>query len=775
MARRRPASRSSLPRDTLRARSRPNRRTAWRVALVVAFAGPLLCLIAGSAYLYYVSVRLIEARLRVDRATIPARVYGRPVELRAGQMLDEHELTDQLNDLGYVQRARAHERGEFELASDAVILIPRQGPGAGVPLRVSFGRSGPTSTLEGSVLERITVGSRPLPGPVDIGAPWLAGLVDESREKRRRVPLARIPTRVVQAVLATEDRRFYHHPGIDPIRMAAAIAANLRADRTYLVGASTITQQLVKNDFLSPEQTIQRKLLEQFLALLLERRTSKDEILERYLNEVYLGHRASFSIHGVAEAARILFGKDIANVTLAEAATIAGLIRSPQTYSPFRSPERARARRNVVLDAMTEAGYVSEDVALRAAREPLVVTTHSIGTGAPHFVDLVTQQVLAFDPGLATGRGDIEIHTTLDLHLQGLAQEAVEHGLAELERANGRSRQIEAALIALEPSSGEILALVGGRSYSSSQFNRAAAARRQPGSVFKPFVYLAAFERAVAEGRRDFTPATLVSDTPTSFPAAREMWLPDNFDHEYDGLVTLRRALTRSRNVAAVRVAETAGYDRVADLWSRTGARRAPPFPSIALGAFEATPLEVATAYTAFANLGTVRPAQAIRRIVRGGREISWTRPAPRRVARAETTFLVLHMMQGVLDEGTGRPARAAGFTRIAAGKSGTTNGARDAWFAGFTPDLLTVVWVGLDDNQVLGWTGAEGALPIWTRFMNRALAGRTNRRFSAPPRISFVDIDPQTGDRAGPRCRDVLREAFVEGTAPVWICRLHR
>jgi penicillin-binding protein 1B len=411
---------------------------------------------------------------------------------------------------------------------------------------------------------------------------------------------------VIKAVLAIEDRRFYDHPGVDLVRSVGALVTNIRGDRPYLVGGSTLTQQLVKNFFLSSEKTLRRKLLEQWLALILERRLTKDQILSLYLNEVYLGHHGSFAVHGVGEGARVFFGKDVTNLTLSEAATIAGVIQSPQVHSPFRSIERARGRRNVVLQAMADAGFVSRDAARRAAREPVIVTSRTAEAEAPYFADEIARIMKDSYPHLLDQGADV--HTTLDLHLQRIAQETLNEGLLRVDRLvsrKGRLRHAQGALIALDPRTGDVLALVGGRSYAASQFDRATAARRQPGSVFKPFVYLAAFERAATDGAADLTAATLVSDEPTSFAYEQKMYSPTNYDGHFEGSMTLRRALALSRNIPAVKIAEAAGYDRVAALWQRIGAGTVPrPYPSIALGVFEATPLEMAAAYTVFANQG---------------------------------------------------------------------------------------------------------------------------------------------------------------------------
>ena len=417
---------------------------------------------------------------------------------------------------------------------------------------------------------------------ITLDAPLITALVADAREKRRDVPLQVIPRPMIQAVLAIEDRRFYDHPGIDPIGIAGAVFRNVFGNKAYLASGSTITQQLVKNTFLTPEKTPKRKMTEWFMSVVLETRLSKDQILALYLNDVSLGQRGSFAIHGVAEASRLFFAKDIANVNAVEAATIAGVIQSPSRLSPFNNPERAKDRRNVVLRAMVDAGFMSADAAERAVREPLGIVQRALESEAPYFVDYISQELQSKYPSAGT----VDVYTTLDVHLQRVAQDALRDGLTRLDEILARrKRRPQAALIAVDPRTGEVLAFVGGRSYNQSQYNRAVSARRQPGSVFKPFVYLAAFEHAQAEGRTDLTPATVVLDEPTSFVFNAQTWTPRNYEGEYDGPITLRRALALSRNIAAAKVAESAGYEEVAALWRRIGAGTPPrPYPAIALG-----------------------------------------------------------------------------------------------------------------------------------------------------------------------------------------------
>ena len=769
-------------------------------ALAVSVPAIVLCFVAGY---YYVSfARLIDARLHGERDRVLPRVFARPLELRRGQSMTDLQLVDRLNDLGYAERANLQKPGEFTIEPGAVAIYARgdqfkdrvvrvvfQRP-VTAPAKPAARRTPPPKPKPADHVVQLELGTKPT-DRLTLDAPLLTSLIGGEREKRRPVALDAIPERVVQAVLAIEDRRYYDHPGFDPIGMAGAAIRNLRT-RAYTAGASTITQQVARNVFLpkmfpgmtlqaAREKRLRRKLLEIWVSIVLTQRASKDEILEMYLNDMTLGQRGSFAVVGVAEAARLFFGKDVTNVTLAEAATIAGVYQSPSALSPFNNPDRCRERRNVVLQAMMDAGYVPQEIADRASQEPLVVQQRALEAEAPYFVDYVGQTLTDKYPGLTTTTSDaVDVYTTLDLHLQRLAQDAVRAGLTQIDQLlskRKRKGRAEAALIAADPKTGEILAFVGGRSYNQSQYNRALVSRRQPGSVFKPFVFLTAFEQAAEEGRTDVTPASITDDEPETFEFGDEVWTPANYENEYDGPITFRRALAQSRNLGTIHVAEQAGFDRIAAFWKGLGVGVLPKgYPSIALGVFEATPLEIATAYTIFPNGGEIRSLKNILTITKGGKQVTKdTTPAPRRVARRETTFLVTNMMRSVLNEGTAAGARGAGFTLDAAGKTGTTNDLRDAWFVGFTPELLTVVWVGFDDNQPVGLSGGRAALPIWTQFMKTALAGRANLPFDAPDGISFVDIDPDTGKLAAPGCPRLLREAFLAGTEPVEVCELHR
>ena len=751
-------------------------------------------IVVGASLLIYQYLRfgvMVEQRLTGEKGRLPSRVYARPLVLRPGLVLTPEGLVKLLNGLRYAQReTQPAEAGQFAASPAGVALFPRPvESGATEPLLVSFAADKQKVTrikeIKGEGIRKRY--------PMQALEPELVTyLFDEDREKRRQVAYAEMPDHLLNAVLAIEDRRFFSHPGLDPIALAARALRNLRSDSQIPYGGSTITQQLCKNFFLThvddrgyktAERSYRRKAQEALLAFVLERRASKQEILELYLNGVYLGQSGSFGINGVGEAARIYFRKDVANLTLPESALLAGMIQSPNPYNPFRHEKRATDRRNEVIRAMQDAGFIDTATMEESLKAPLLVERPSVDTAdAPYFVDLVRQQLgQRYDSKDLTTQ-NLSIYTTLDLHLQDLAQRALERGLARVQELIKKrtTAQVQGSLIAIEPASGKVVALVGGRSYGRSQYNRVIQARRQPGSTFKPFVYLAAFEATFDDpSLPPVTPATVVEDAPSVFFYEDKEYIPTNYEDEYHGMVTLRRALALSMNVATVKVAEMVGYDRVAGLWSKKLGIGAPiqPYPAVALGSFEATPFEMAAAYNVLANEGLkVEPVTILQVADEKNRVLEQHHAGvPERVVHEESTFLVTDMLRSVLAEGTAAGARGLGFTADAAGKTGTTNDYRDAWFAGFTPDLLCVVWVGFDDNTPVGLSGTRAALPIWVDFMKLALGGRKPTPFPAPPEgIVFVDIDKETGLLARPGCPKTRSEAFVAGTEPREPCGAH-
>jgi len=753
------------------------RRFQVVVALLTLIFLPI---VIGASVLIYHYARfsvMVEQRLQGERWQIPSRVYARPLTLRQGLVLDADWLTRILNGLRYTQRTTEPTgAGEFAVVEEGVSLWPRPVPGgADEPLLVVFDDEGTIEEIRGTEKRRYAA--------QDLEPELVTYLFDESREKRRRIQYEELPEHLVQAVLAIEDRRFFSHPGLDPFRFVSAVIRNIRTESTIPHGASTITQQLCKNFFLTPERTIQRKVQEALLAFVLERRASKEEILELYLNEVYLGQGGSFSVNGVGQAASRYFRKDVGNLTLPESALLAGMIQLPNPYNPFRHPERATARRNTVIRFMKDAGFIDDQTMAEALAAPLVVESTSVDlTDAPYFVDLVRQQLAKhYDPNDLTTQ-NLSIYTTLDLHLQGVAQRALERGLDNVQELIKKrtTKTVQGSLIAIEPLSGKVVALVGGRSYGSSQYNRVMQARRQPGSTFKPFVYLAAFEATFEDpSLPPITPATVVEDAPAVFFYEDKEYIPQNYENKYFGFVTLRRALAKSLNVATVKVAEMVGYDRIARLWTEKLGNGAPiqALPAVALGSFEVTPWEMATAYNVLASGGyRIEPVTVLRVTDDGGRVLEQHyAPVPERVIREESAYLLTSMLQSVMNEGTAASARARGFTAEAAGKTGTTNDYRDAWFSGYTPDLLCIVWVGFDDNTPVGLSGTRAALPIWVDFMKAALSGKEPLSFAIPgENVVFVEIDRDTGLLATPFCPETRSEAFIAGTEPRVLCQAH-
>jgi penicillin-binding protein 1B len=748
-----------------------------KLVLVLLSLVTLPFVVGASALIYYYlkfSV-MVERRLQGERFQVPSRLYARPFTLREGQPLTVEGLVKTLNSLKYEQKpAGPPGPGEFTLAEKAFLFTPRAQAGAAdEPLQLVFEKDR-LKEMRGLRTKKRYAGQ-------SLEPELITYLFDDSREKRRIVRYDELPDPLIKAVLAIEDRRFFSHPGVDPFSLVSATIRNIRTESTNPHGASTLTQQLCKNFFLTPEgkapeRTLRRKIQEAVLAFVLERRAEKKDILELYLNEIYLGQAGSFSINGVGEAARMYFHKDVGNLTLPEAALIAGMIQSPNPYNPYRHPQRATERRNQVIRAMNDAGFLDKTGMDAALAEPLQVQSGSMDTAdAPYFVDLVrTQLAQRYEPkDLSTQ--NLAIQTSLDLQLQGLAQKAVENGLDAvtklMKRKDGKLPQ--ACLIALEPATGNIVAMVGGRSYGSSQYNRVTQARRQPGSTFKPFVYLAAFEAFFDDpALPPITPATVVEDAPAVFFYEDKEYIPQNYEDKYFGYVTLRTALAHSLNVATVKVAEMVGYDRVANLWSKQLKIGAPikPYPAMALGSFEATPYEMATAYNVLANGGLkIEPLTVLSVADEKGKTLEQHDPKPpERVVHEASAYLVTSMLRSVINEGTAAAARAWDFRPDAAGKTGTTNDQRDAWFAGYTPDLLCVVWVGFDDNTPIGFSGARVALPIWVEFMKGALAGTKTRSFAVPEEhVVFVDVDRDSGQLPGPATTRVLSEAFIAGTEP--------
>ena len=759
----------------------------WR-RLAVVFAVLLaFFLVAGFLVAAYLD-RIVTRKMDGRRWNLPTRLYSDAWVIRPGDSLGPDDVERLLHSLRYGASPAGTpvESGRYLVQPGrlTVGLRDRESPWGTTPgFRVRLEFSG----------RRVTAVKR-----ADDGAalPWAAlepevvgSVFDEKMEDRTLVRLAQVPKVVLDAILTTEDRDFWTHRGISPWRVAGAMLRNLTRRSGAMQGGSTLTQQLVKNFFLTPERTLRRKAVEAALALIVEARYGKEEILEAYLNEIYLGQRGSVSVTGVEEGARFYFGKAVSALELPEAAMLAGLISSPGRYSPFRNPENARARRAFVLKAMRETGKIDDEALRKALEAPLTsVAKPATGIQAPHFVDFVLSQLKESRATLS--QEGMSVFTTLDPEMQTAAQAAVQKGLEDLEKKFKRLRPregtepLQAALIALDPATGSVRALVGGRDYGTSQFNRVTQAKRQPGSLFKPYVYLAGLSKKELTPR--LTAATILQDSPITLLFGKEegdTYSPRNYDSEFHGPVTVRQALEGSRNIPTVRIAvteTTPGKTLLTDI-VETAKRfgiTSPlkPYPSLALGAFETTPMEIAVAYAPFANGGwKVAPDALLGWMGAAGRTaVAHERPLVR-VADPEPLQVLVSMLQGVVDRGTGGSARRLGAQGIFAGKTGTTNDGRDAWFIGFSPRLLVAVWLGFDDNRGLNLSGSMAAVPIYAEFARRLPAHYFEDSFPQSPGVVGATIDPATGYLVTEDCPTSFNEVFVAGTEPKERCPVHR
>jgi len=722
---------------------------------------------------------VIASRFEGRRWSLPSRIYSDILVIRAGDPGSADRLATKLERLLYQRSAQAPVRpGHFRVSGDVVELHTRDFtyPGRrfrGYAARVAY-RAGKAESVRDAA-------GAPLPAVV-VEPELLGSVFGEDFEDRTLVRLDEVPETLRDAILVVEDRDFYRHPGISLKRIFGALYASLRGGT--MQGGSTLTQQLVKNLYLSPERTLRRKAVEAVMALILDARYGKDEIFAAYLNEIYLGQRGSIGVTGIGEAARYYFGKQVSDLDLAESATIAGMIRAPNPYSPFRNPKRSRDRRDFVLRLMRNEDRIGDAALRRALASPLVPRTRRRQrTIAPHFVDFVKAQ-LAEEYGQKLRTEGLQIFTTLDVDLQQAGQRAVTEGLGALEKryrrlaAAARDAPLQGALIFLEPQTGGVKVLVGGRDYRKSQFNRVTQARRQPGSLFKPFVFLAAFARR--DAATPVTPATILSDSPISVEWDRrepdQIWTPRNYDGSFRGPMSARRAVELSINIPTVRAALEAGLPTVLAAARAAGiGSRLRAFPSIALGAFEISPMEIAAAYAVFANGGVRVEPNAIVGVMAGGGGVLTRRETPLAPALpADAVFLVNSMLRGAVQRGTGSGARAGGLRGVLAGKTGTTNDGRDAWFVGFSPRFLAAVWVGYDDNRGLHLSGSEAAVPIFADFTRSVPQAYFAENFPVPSNVVTAEIDPDTGLLAAAGCPRRMTEVFIEGTAPTAQCRRH-
>ncbi|HUP60281.1 MAG TPA: PBP1A family penicillin-binding protein [Thermoanaerobaculia bacterium] len=763
------------PRRRFRFR-RPARGTVFRTfSWIVGIGAVLFVILAIWVY------RSAVGRFEVRRLRLPTRIYADYMPLAAGVELQTDDLLEKLDRLGYRDVERLAQPGEYLRTDGGVDIHTRAfthptGEYPATPIRVAISRSRIESV--------VSLGESPLERAA-LEPELLTSVLSEQLENRSPVTLDQVPQHLQDAIVVTEDVRFWRHPGVDPFGIMRALFKNLRKGGVA-EGGSTLTQQLVKNYFLTSERTMRRKIVEAFMAVILDARYSKREILEAYLNDIYLGRNRSISILGVGEASRFYFGKPVSEIKISEAALLAGMIRSPNNYSPFVSPELAMRRRNTVLQLMLKEKKITQEQyeSARSAKLPRKPFRQKSGlTSIPYYVDRVMQE-LATDYGIddVKGRG-LRIYTAIDLGAQDAAARVVENSLLSLEKGSRRLRNheqpLQGALIHVDVPTGEIRALVGGRNYERSQFNRALKSKRLVGSLFKAFIYLTAFEPSLSQ--QNVTPATMVPDT--RFVLKRrwsEDWSPRNYEGRYLGNVTVRTALEQSLNAASVRVGLSCGIEPILKTARTLGVQTEldDDNPAILLGAAGIPPIEMADAFSTIARQGARVPLRAIRfvtddraRVIRGGGEAR-----PVQVFPARDVYLLTHIMEGVVDRGTAGSARAYGFRKNAAGKTGTTNDKRDAWFIGFTPNTLALTWTGFDDNDPTGLSGSDAAVPMWARYMVAVTAGERDAEFPVPAGISFTNIDKSTGQIASQFCPAelVMREAFKAGTEPSQLCMLH-
>lgn len=755
----------------------------------------IACIAAAVAVgLVWVSLRYMQyARMadqKLARGPIPdtSMLYSAPEVVGPGDSATPDQIGDELRESGYAEDNRIDTLGWFHLEPHAIAVYP--GPESDTageePAVLQFNA--------GTIASIVSLKTQQPLDQYTLEPHVLSSLWDKNREKRRVVRYQDIPPVLVHAVISAEDKHFFTNSGFDIARTLQAAWIDIREHRRA-EGGSTITQQLARMLWLDNRKTFARKFDEALITIHLSRALSKERIFQYYANDVPLGRSGSFAIRGFGEAAQAFFGKSIRQLTVPEAATLAGIVQAPSYYNPVNHPNRARARRNIVLKMMLDNRYITEAQYKAACATPLsVAKPDTESADAPYFVDIVNERLGDEFPQDDFQSDGAKIYTTIDPELQRDAAKAVADGMRQVndilskrhERLIKRHRakpgspfeHAQVALIALDPHTGEVKALIGGTNYAASQLNHVLA-QRPSGSAIKPIVYAAALNTALSSPN-PITTSTIFADEPTTFSFDGKVYQPMDFERgQWEGNVTVRKAFAESLNVPAVEVAQAVGYDKVADLAHEAGLDSLQPTPAEALGAYNVTPLEIARAYTIFANDGVELEPRFISRIIgKDGKQMWASQSDPKDILDPRVNYLVVSLMQQVLQSGTGQRVRAMGFTLPAAGKTGTSQDARDAWFAGFTSKLLCVVWVGLDDYQPLHMEGAEAALPIWAEFMKLAhqhAAYSDVTEFPMPPGIISAEIDPLSGELATTTCPNPRIEYYILGTQPTQFCPLHR
>ena len=736
----------------------------------------VLLLASAAALLLHIGALYYKAGLagEEDAWEAPSILYGRPLEIRKGDHIGNFRLVERLHNLSYRKVAgKPSLAGTFSTDEEKIRIFPRDS-GTEKPSR----RSGPVELFirDGQIVSLASPSGVQQESlrlePEEIGR-----IMGSKRESRRPVPLLAISPFLQNAVLATEDARFYSHWGIDFSAMGRALLSNLKAQR-FAQGGSTLTQQLAKNLFLSPQKTLGRKLREVELALMLELQYTKKQILEMYLNKIYFGQEGLQGIYGIEEAAGFYFSKSAKDLSLEESALLAGIIHSPNRYSLLKAPHAAQGRRNIVLARMRQLAMIQEDEFRRAVNAPVrTLPRRAPAHEASYFVDYI-RRITAEELGDEHPyRSGYRYFTTLDPTHQAVAQEAVTRGLKDLDKTARPSsgEPLQAALVAVDPATGAMTAMVGGRNYGQSQFNRAVDAKRQPGSAFKPFVLLTALALST-QGKGDKTLSTLISGESLSVPSPGGIWRPANFDGKSYGKITIRKALEDSVNTATVRLANDVGLGEVLKT-ARAAGITSPlsAVPSMALGSFEVTPLEIAYAYTTIASGGIHFDPFALFSVTTAEGDILVEKKIRReRAIDPRAAYLTGYALQGVLERGTAKSAKTMGIDFPASGKTGTTDGYRDSWFVGYSAGVVCAVWVGYDSAANTGLTGAEGALRIWTHFL-LALHPQSGPPVSLRPEgVETAVIDPESGSLATIACPQPLQESYLTGTAPQTTCPIH-
>jgi penicillin-binding protein 1B len=754
-----------------------------RIAIASAAGLAIVCL-AVLTFFWAKYDRIVSQRMSGQIFASSAKIYAEPKVLHPGDAFDGRQIVAGLRRAGYSEdKPDESQIGTFQLVRHGIDIQP--GPNS------YHSAEGANITAENGKITRINSlnDGREL-AAYELEPELVTALFEgEQRSKRRLVRYQDLPPSLVDAVLAIEDRRFFQHGGVNFYRIMEAAWVDFRAGK-YEQGGSTITMQVARGFFLTPEKTKKRKLTEILISMILEHKFSKEQIFEMYANQVYMGQRGSFTINGLGEAAEAYFGKEVRNLTVPESALLAGMIQRPNYYSPYKYPDRALERRNLVIDGMLDTDTIKRDEAERAKATPLkLAPPNEEASEAPYFVDLVKDTLFSKYNEHEVNEGAYRIYTTIDPDLQMAAAEAIQVGIKEVDaqvtKLRTRSRRVgsklekkveagpmpQVALIAMDPHTGEVRALVGGRNYGVSQLDHAVS-KRPTGSIFKPFVYAAAMNTAVTGGDTIFTPTTIVDDSPTTFTFGDQIYEPRNYEEKYLGPVTLRYALALSLNNATVKLAEEVGYDKVADLARDAGIKSVEATPAMALGSYDATPLDMTAAYTVFAN-GGIRLSPVMIKSLRDaqGNVIENFQTTPKQVLDPRIAYVMTNMMEGVLNFGTAAGVRSRGFTAPAAGKTGTSH---DAWFAGYTSQLLCIVWVGYDDYSDLRLSGAYTAAPIWAEFMKRAIAlppYSDPEPFTPPQGVIEVKLDKVTNQLADEACPDDYTAAFIDGTQPTLTC----